>query len=110
MKRDNGNKDKTIIYTSGAKETDAVVVETNVSTTSGVNADFDGSFCSCTVDKNSIEEMRSSPHGHELLVGNCVPQMLRLPVSGETTPAQLILWQKSEWSKWSSEAQYWYVC
>ncbi|XP_021367522.1 uncharacterized protein LOC110459534 isoform X1 [Mizuhopecten yessoensis] len=68
--------------------------------------DFDKSFCTCLLDKDSIETMRSHPSGFKLLFGNCVPQQLSLTMTGQTTQAQLLLWQKTEWSKWSFVAEY----
>ncbi|XP_069101689.1 uncharacterized protein [Argopecten irradians] len=69
--------------------------------------DFNKSFCSCMVNKDSIEDIRTQPKGLQVHIANCVPQQLRLCVTGETTQAYLLFWQKSEWSKWSTEAEYW---
>ncbi|XP_060067548.1 uncharacterized protein LOC132547763 [Ylistrum balloti] len=71
------------------------------------NADFDSDGCRCVIEKESMENYRLA-HPGEFHVGSCIPQMVKVSVTGETTQGSLVLWQKSEWSAVSrQDPEYW---
>ncbi|OWF39340.1 E3 ubiquitin-protein ligase ARI3 [Mizuhopecten yessoensis] len=76
-------------------------------TLSKSDIDFERQFCSCVIDKESVQDTIDTHTDCDVLVSNCVPQQLCMTIQGETVIACVILWQRSGWSSCSEQAEYW---
>ncbi|XP_069101685.1 uncharacterized protein [Argopecten irradians] len=64
---------------------------------------FDSDYYHCVIKRDSIERLSQTGNIH---YGRCIPPMMM--ITGETTQESLLLWQKSEFSTFSTEdSEYW---